>query len=106
MTKNRKVAMTRTSNNAASPACNPPAPNAENGKVVQFPTRKQVVRSSPPKRRANAELRSREYLTPDEVSRVMKAAGAIGRHGHRDKCLILVAYRHALRVTELAELRW
>ena len=44
-----------------------------------------------------AQGRSRSYLTPDELSRLMKAAGSVGRHRHRDKTLILVAYRHGLR---------
>ena len=29
-----------------------------------------------------------------------------GRYGHRDSTAILVAYRHALRVSELCVLRW
>jgi len=33
-------------------------------------------------------------------------AGRIGRHGHRDRTLILLAYRHGLRVSELVALRW
>ena len=28
------------------------------------------------------------------------------RHGHRDATMILVAYRHGLRVSELGDLRW
>jgi len=36
----------------------------------------------------------------------MSAAGRTGRHGHRDKTLILIAYRHGLRVSELVNLRW
>ncbi|MCS3902206.1 type 1 fimbriae regulatory protein FimB/type 1 fimbriae regulatory protein FimE [Methylohalomonas lacus] len=59
-----------------------------------------------PRRPTNAELRSREYLTEDEVQALQKAAGNQGRHGHRDTTLILLAYRHALRVSELVSLRW
>ena len=61
---------------------------------------------SPPIRRSNKDLRSREYLTPDEVERVITAAKSLGRHSHRDTTLILVAFRHGLRVGELIALRW
>jgi integrase len=57
------------------------------------------------RRRRNAELRSREHLTPDEVERLIGAAKQ-GRWGHRDATIILVAYRHGLRASELADLRW
>jgi len=57
-------------------------------------------------RKPYKELRSREYLTPDEVDLLMKAASSIGRHNHRDRTMILIGYRHALRVTELISLRW
>jgi type 1 fimbriae regulatory protein FimE len=60
----------------------------------------------PPRKRPNSERRSREFLTPDEVERLIKGAERVGRHGHRDGTLILVAYRHALRVSELVCLRW
>ena len=36
----------------------------------------------------------------------MTAAKSIGRHGHRDMTMILVAFRHGLRVSELVALRW
>ena len=60
----------------------------------------------PPTRKKNKDLRPREYLTGSEIELLMKAARSIGRHGHRDSTLILVAYRHALRVSELVTLRW
>ena len=60
----------------------------------------------PPTRKNNKALRPREYLTGSEVELLMKSARSIGRHGHRDSTLILIAYRHALRVSELATLRW
>ena len=50
--------------------------------------------------------RSRSYLTPAEVESLLKAAGSVGRHRHRDKTLVLIAYRHGLRVSELVGLKW
>ena len=44
-----------------------------------------------PRRKTNAELRPREYLTEAEVDRLRKAAGA-NRNGHRDSTMILVAF--------------
>jgi len=52
------------------------------------------------------DVRSREHLTPAEVESLIKAAKEAGRHGHRDATLILVAYRHGLRVSEAVALRW
>jgi integrase len=59
-----------------------------------------------PRKPNNQAVRSREYLTEAEVGKLMKAARNTGRHGHRDATLILLAYRHALRVSELVALRW
>lgn len=59
-----------------------------------------------PRKPKNAEVRPREYLTDQEVARLRNAAGKLGRHGHRDATLILIAYRHGLRVSELLALRW
>jgi integrase len=67
------------------------------------PTAKK--RTVTPRRRRNGDLRTREYLTEAEVERLMKAATG-NRHGHRDATMILVAYRHGLRVSELVDLRW
>ena len=36
----------------------------------------------------------------------MDAAASQGRHGHRDATMILLAFRHGLRVSELIALRW
>jgi len=62
-------------------------------------------RTVAPKRLANAKYRQREYLTPTEVERLMKAV-AKNRQGHRDATMILVCYRHGLRVSELVSLEW
>ena len=58
-----------------------------------------------PIRQPNADLRSREYLTPAEIEKLIKAAKD-GRWGQRDACLIIVAYRHGLRAKEACELEW
>ena len=58
-----------------------------------------------PKRRPNADLRSREHLTEPEVDGLMQAAKR-NRWGHRDSTMILTAWRHGLRVSELVDLRW
>jgi integrase len=58
-----------------------------------------------PKRRLNAELRRREHLSETEVERLMEAARG-NRWGLRDATMILVAYRHGLRSSELVDLRW
>ncbi len=73
---------------------NDAVPSIVNGKVT------------PPPRIPNKDRRSREYLTDKEVATLMDTARKIGRHGHRDATLILLAYRHALRVAELVALRW
>ena len=64
-----------------------------------------VNRTVTPRRRPNAELRTREYLTETEVEKLIKAARG-NRYGHRDATMILVTYRHGLRVSELVDLRW
>ena len=55
---------------------------------------------------ANAEVRPREYLTEKEVEKLVAAAKRVGRHGLRDSTLILLSYRHGLRVSEAVALRW
>ncbi len=72
---------------------NRPAPIRENGKVL-------------PLRVKNSEVRTREYLTADEIERLIVSAKSLGRYGYRDTALILLAYRHGLRVGELVNLKW
>ena len=40
------------------------------------------------------------------MEKILKAAAGAGRHGPRDRTLLLIAYRHGLRVSELVALRW
>jgi type 1 fimbriae regulatory protein FimB/type 1 fimbriae regulatory protein FimE len=64
-----------------------------------------VKRTVTPRRLSNRHLRTREYLTPEEVERLMAATKG-NRWGHRDATMILLAYRHGLRAAELIDLRW
>jgi integrase len=47
----------------------------------------------------------RKYLTEAEIDRLMSAAGR-NRWGHRDRTMILLAYRHGFRAGELVDLQW
>ena len=60
----------------------------------------------PPIRQPNKSARTREYLTAAEIDKLRTAARSVGRHGHRDDTIILLMFRHALRVSEVVTLRW
>ena len=72
-------------------------------KVVASSNEKRTVQ--PPVRLPNSKYRTREYLSEAEVKKLIKAAGE-NRQGHRDSTMILLAFRHGLRVSELVDLRW
>src|SRR5271155_186783 len=83
-------------------------PNTKNGTVREPAPHLRVIgeQATPPPRRRNSEVRPREYLTPAEAETLRKTAKQRGRYGHRDSTMILLAYRHGLRVSELVALRW
>ena len=56
-------------------------------------------------RAKNADYRQREYLTEGEIDSLLATAGN-SRNPVRDRLLILMAFRHALRVSELVDIRW
>lgn len=53
----------------------------------------------------NTDYRKREHLTESEIEKLIEAAKT-NRYGHRDATMIIVAYRHALRASELCDLTW
>jgi type 1 fimbriae regulatory protein FimB/type 1 fimbriae regulatory protein FimE len=63
---------------------------------------RQPERTGPPRK---PSWEGYKYLTEREVELLREAAGRIGRHRHRDRTMILIAFRHGLRVTELIRLR-
>ena len=62
-------------------------------------------RAVAPTRLANSKYRSREHLTLNEVEKLIEAAKT-NRYGHRDATMLLVAFRHGLRASELCGLEW
>jgi integrase len=62
-------------------------------------------RTVTPLRRPNAELRPREHLTEREVEKLIEGARR-NRWGQRDSTMILIAFRHGLRASELCGLQW
>ena len=65
-----------------------------------------IVNRTVPRRAPNSALRPREYLTEREIERLQEAARKRSRYGHRDATMILIAYRHGLRASEVCGLRW
>jgi integrase len=51
------------------------------------------------------DYRVREHLTKAEVDKLLVAPKR-SRHGHRDRLIGLLIYRHGLRVSEACDLRW
>jgi integrase len=74
-------------------------------RLVAPATANRTVERSMPSRRPNAELRPREHLTEREVESLITAAKA-NRWGQRDATMILMAFRHGLRASELCSLQW
>ena len=72
-----------------------------NLRLVTPATEKRTVT---PHRAPNADLRTREHLTADEVEKLIEDAKA-NRHGYRDALMVLLAFRHGLRAAEVVDLR-
>jgi len=64
------------------------------------------VRHAPPRKKSAPDLLNRDHLSPDDVLAMITRARDSGVHGLRNALLILLTYTHALRVSEVLELRW
>lgn len=81
------------------------------GEVLAFPSRAKLDvvpgrKGTSPNKGHRASGRSREYLTSSEVGKLIDAAKKTARNSTRNHALILVTYRHGLRVGETSGLMW
>lgn len=56
-------------------------------------------------RKKNKEIRSREYLFDREIKDLLEVAKN-SKYGLRNYLIVLLSYRHGLRVSELCNLKW
>jgi site-specific recombinase XerD len=74
--------------------------------VIELRRSAKIKKSPRPKGVKYKDLRAKEHLTHDEVMRLIKAAESVGRNGHRDGTMILMAYAHGMRASEICDLKW
>lgn len=88
----------------------------EMGLVLRFPTKEErsalravetpVKKGTSPNKGHSATGRTREYLEAHEMEMLLDRAKKSGRNAWRNYTLILMGFRHGLRVSEIADLQW
>lgn len=83
------------------------------GELLAFPQRSTLKpvptkKGTSPNKGHAATGRTREHLTQSEIKLLLDRSKTYGRKDlqHRNYTLVLMAYRHGLRRTEIADLRW
>jgi site-specific recombinase XerD len=76
--------------------------------VIELPRSAKIKKSPGPRKEGiqYKDVRPREHLTYEEVMRLVKAAESVGRNRLRDGTLILMAYVHGFRASEICDLKW
>jgi integrase len=70
--------------------------------ILTLQTRKSTEHVKAPRQRRKAP----RFLTEPQVEDLRQTVKKTSRNPHRDSTMILVAYRHGLRVGEVTDLRW
>ncbi len=73
-------------------------------KVQQLNKSKASSRKAPPVKTKPVEKNDKNFLTESEIKRFLEAARG-GRYPTRDYAMMLLTYRHGLRVSELIDIR-
>ena len=73
---------------------------------ANFGSKKSTVMYKVGSRSKNDDARGRRYMTDDEIQDTLKIINKRSRNKTRDTTMVLAAYRHGLRISELCELKW
>jgi integrase len=65
-----------------------------------------MPRPAPPVKTKTDSIAGRNWLTEEEVKSLIAAAKGVGRCQIRDSTMILLAFRHGMRCTEVINLLW
>ncbi|HEY9756850.1 MAG TPA: tyrosine-type recombinase/integrase [Oculatellaceae cyanobacterium] len=67
---------------------------------------RRIARRLPPRKQHSPLLRERRHLTEPEIEKMINCARNQGDLGLRNAVMVMLMYTHALRVSEVIQLKW